>query len=91
MVGDMDNTGSLNAQVIHQLTSAVRSKIAIQVCTFVEGTASKMRALQHVRYQLHNKVSLTFAFYFLRFRLNSISLLIGNVTWSIVVKASLLL
>lgn len=30
MVGDMDNTGSLNAQVIHQLTSAVRSKIAIQ-------------------------------------------------------------
>ena len=31
MVGDMDNTGSLNAQVIHQLTSAVRSKIAIQV------------------------------------------------------------
>uniref|UniRef100_A0AAQ5Y3I5 Translocase of outer mitochondrial membrane 40 homolog (yeast) n=1 Tax=Amphiprion ocellaris TaxID=80972 RepID=A0AAQ5Y3I5_AMPOC len=30
MVGDMDNTGSLNAQVIHQLTTAVRSKIAIQ-------------------------------------------------------------
>lgn len=30
MVGDMDNTGSLNAQIIHQLTSAVRSKIAIQ-------------------------------------------------------------
>ncbi|KAM4600715.1 mitochondrial import receptor subunit TOM40 homolog [Polymixia lowei] len=30
MVGDMDNTGSLNAQVIHQLTNAVRSKIAIQ-------------------------------------------------------------
>uniref|UniRef100_A0A4W5PQL0 Translocase of outer mitochondrial membrane 40 homolog (yeast) n=1 Tax=Hucho hucho TaxID=62062 RepID=A0A4W5PQL0_9TELE len=30
MVGDMDNSGSLNAQVIHQLTSAVRSKIAIQ-------------------------------------------------------------
>ncbi|XP_019751717.1 mitochondrial import receptor subunit TOM40 homolog isoform X2 [Hippocampus comes] len=30
MVGDMDNTGSLNAQVIHQLTSAVRSKIALQ-------------------------------------------------------------
>ncbi|KAA8591725.1 hypothetical protein FQN60_017099 [Etheostoma spectabile] len=30
MVGDMDNTGSLNAQVIHQLTSLVRSKIAIQ-------------------------------------------------------------
>uniref|UniRef100_A0A3Q1F377 Translocase of outer mitochondrial membrane 40 homolog (yeast) n=1 Tax=Acanthochromis polyacanthus TaxID=80966 RepID=A0A3Q1F377_9TELE len=30
MVGDMDNAGSLNAQVIHQLTTAVRSKIAIQ-------------------------------------------------------------
>ncbi|NP_955908.1 mitochondrial import receptor subunit TOM40 homolog isoform X2 [Danio rerio] len=30
MVGDMDNTGSLNAQVIHQLTNRVRSKIAIQ-------------------------------------------------------------
>lgn len=35
MVGDMDNTGSLNAQVIHQLTSAVRSKIAIQVCSLI--------------------------------------------------------
>lgn len=31
MVGDIDNTGSLNAQIIHQLTSAVRSKIALQV------------------------------------------------------------
>uniref|UniRef100_A0A8C0YKK6 Translocase of outer mitochondrial membrane 40 homolog (yeast) n=1 Tax=Cyprinus carpio carpio TaxID=630221 RepID=A0A8C0YKK6_CYPCA len=30
MVGDMDNTGSLNAQVIHQLTSHIRSKVAIQ-------------------------------------------------------------
>lgn len=30
MVGDMDNTGSLNAQVIHQLTSAVRSKLVLQ-------------------------------------------------------------
>ncbi|XP_028326621.1 mitochondrial import receptor subunit TOM40 homolog [Gouania willdenowi] len=30
MVGDMDNTGSLNAQVIHQLSTAVRSKVAIQ-------------------------------------------------------------
>ncbi|XP_062321630.1 mitochondrial import receptor subunit TOM40 homolog [Osmerus eperlanus] len=30
MVGDMDNTGSLNAQIIHQLTTGVRSKIAIQ-------------------------------------------------------------
>lgn len=31
MVGDMDNTGSLNAQVIHQLTDRVRSKVAMQV------------------------------------------------------------
>uniref|UniRef100_A0A3Q2QEG7 Translocase of outer mitochondrial membrane 40 homolog (yeast) n=1 Tax=Fundulus heteroclitus TaxID=8078 RepID=A0A3Q2QEG7_FUNHE len=31
LVGDMDNTGSLSAQIIHQLTNAVRSKIAIQV------------------------------------------------------------
>ncbi|MBN3313759.1 TOM40 protein, partial [Atractosteus spatula] len=30
MVGDMDNSGSLNAQVIHQLTSRVRSKLAFQ-------------------------------------------------------------
>ncbi|KAM9723446.1 mitochondrial import receptor subunit TOM40 homolog [Menidia menidia] len=30
IVGDMDNTGSLNAQIIHQLTNAVRSKIAMQ-------------------------------------------------------------
>uniref|UniRef100_A0A3P9AGB8 Translocase of outer mitochondrial membrane 40 homolog (yeast) n=2 Tax=Esox lucius TaxID=8010 RepID=A0A3P9AGB8_ESOLU len=30
LVGDMDNSGSLNAQVIHQLTRTVRSKIAIQ-------------------------------------------------------------
>lgn len=42
MVGDMDNTGSLNAQIIHQLTSAVRSKIAIQVSSYVDGTAFQM-------------------------------------------------
>ncbi|XP_043936619.1 mitochondrial import receptor subunit TOM40 homolog [Protopterus annectens] len=30
MVGDMDNNGSLNAQVIHQLTDRVRSKVAFQ-------------------------------------------------------------
>ncbi|CAL8235691.1 unnamed protein product [Boreogadus saida] len=30
IVGDMDNTGSLNSQIIHQLTSALRTKIAIQ-------------------------------------------------------------
>lgn len=31
MVGDMDNTGSLNAQFIHQLTSHIRSKVVLQV------------------------------------------------------------
>lgn len=45
MVGDMDNTGSLNAQVIHQLTTAVRSKIAMQVCRLVEGTAFQSQIL----------------------------------------------
>uniref|UniRef100_A0AAY5EVG2 Translocase of outer mitochondrial membrane 40 homolog, like n=1 Tax=Electrophorus electricus TaxID=8005 RepID=A0AAY5EVG2_ELEEL len=30
MVGDMDNTGSLNAQIIHQITGQVRSKLAFQ-------------------------------------------------------------
>uniref|UniRef100_A0A672U7X5 Translocase of outer mitochondrial membrane 40 n=1 Tax=Strigops habroptila TaxID=2489341 RepID=A0A672U7X5_STRHB len=30
LVGDMDNSGSLNAQVIHQLTSRIRSKVAFQ-------------------------------------------------------------
>uniref|UniRef100_A0A671PSP4 Probable ATP-dependent RNA helicase ddx6 n=2 Tax=Sinocyclocheilus anshuiensis TaxID=1608454 RepID=A0A671PSP4_9TELE len=30
MVGDMDNTGSLNAQVIHQLTNRIRSKLVMQ-------------------------------------------------------------
>ncbi|KAJ8354788.1 hypothetical protein SKAU_G00223550 [Synaphobranchus kaupii] len=30
MVGDMDNSGSLNAQVIHQLTSQIRSKVVLQ-------------------------------------------------------------
>uniref|UniRef100_A0A672K0P1 Mitochondrial import receptor subunit TOM40 homolog n=1 Tax=Sinocyclocheilus grahami TaxID=75366 RepID=A0A672K0P1_SINGR len=30
MVGDMDNTGSLNAQIIHQITDRVRSKFAFQ-------------------------------------------------------------
>uniref|UniRef100_H3B2P0 Translocase of outer mitochondrial membrane 40 n=1 Tax=Latimeria chalumnae TaxID=7897 RepID=H3B2P0_LATCH len=30
MVGDMDNSGSLNAQVIHQLASRLRSKVAFQ-------------------------------------------------------------
>ena len=31
LVGDMDNSGSLNAQVIHQLGPGLRSKMAIQV------------------------------------------------------------
>lgn len=35
MVGDMDNTGSLNAQIIHQITDRVRSKFAFQVCICV--------------------------------------------------------
>nr|XP_057902917.1 mitochondrial import receptor subunit TOM40B [Doryrhamphus excisus] len=30
MVGDMDNIGSVNAQVIHQITSRIRSKVAFQ-------------------------------------------------------------
>ncbi|XP_023689078.2 mitochondrial import receptor subunit TOM40 homolog [Paramormyrops kingsleyae] len=30
LVGDMDNSGSLNAQVIHQLTSRIRSKMVFQ-------------------------------------------------------------
>ncbi|XP_069739288.1 mitochondrial import receptor subunit TOM40 homolog [Phaenicophaeus curvirostris] len=30
LVGDMDNSGSLNAQVIHQLTARLRSKVAFQ-------------------------------------------------------------
>lgn len=31
MVGDMDNSGSLNAQIIHQITNRIRSKVAFQV------------------------------------------------------------
>ncbi|XP_047461950.1 mitochondrial import receptor subunit TOM40B [Mugil cephalus] len=30
MVGDIDNSGSLNAQIIHQVTSRIRSKVAFQ-------------------------------------------------------------
>ncbi|XP_061738712.1 mitochondrial import receptor subunit TOM40B [Nerophis ophidion] len=30
MVGDMDNVGSLNAQVIHQISTRIRSKVAFQ-------------------------------------------------------------
>lgn len=33
MVGDMDNSGSLNAQIIHQITNRIRSKVAFQVKT----------------------------------------------------------
>lgn len=38
MVGDMDNSGSLNAQVIHQVSNRVRSKLAFQVQLFVMGS-----------------------------------------------------
>lgn len=34
MVGDMDNSGSLNAQIIHQITNRIRSKVAFQVKTY---------------------------------------------------------
>lgn len=47
MVGDMDNTGSLNAQIIHQLATAVRSKIAIQVCLLMEGTILQRCIIYH--------------------------------------------
>ncbi|XP_012707031.3 mitochondrial import receptor subunit TOM40 homolog [Fundulus heteroclitus] len=30
MVGDMDNSGSLNSQIIHQISSRIRSKVAFQ-------------------------------------------------------------
>nr|XP_055066034.1 mitochondrial import receptor subunit TOM40 homolog [Misgurnus anguillicaudatus] len=30
LVGDIDNTGSVNAQIIHQLTGRIRSKVAMQ-------------------------------------------------------------
>lgn len=59
MVGDMDNTGSLNAQVIHQLTAAVRSKIAMQVCRLVVGTAFQVTDIVIAVSE--------FLFYFLRF------------------------
>ena len=36
LVGDMDNSGSLNAQVIHQLGPGLRSKMAIQVSARME-------------------------------------------------------
>lgn len=48
MVGDMDNTGSLNAQVIHQLTDRVRSKVAMQVY----GVANLCNACYSLRYRL---------------------------------------
>ncbi|MEQ2171630.1 Mitochondrial import receptor subunit TOM40, partial [Goodea atripinnis] len=35
MVGDMDNSGSLNAQIIHQISSRIRSKVAFQQQKFV--------------------------------------------------------
>lgn len=38
MVGDMDNSGSLNAQIIHQISSRIRSKFAFQVMTLLSPT-----------------------------------------------------
>lgn len=80
MVGDMDNTGSLNAQIIHQLTTAVRSKIAIQVC--------RLMGL-NTRPVLSSLVSLFFKKnLFIYFRLSSTSLWIGSVTWSTAARTS---
>lgn len=59
MVGDMDNTGSLNAQIIHQLTTAVRSKIAIQVCWLMDLNTPP------VTYQLPTKPEFSLFFFFL--------------------------
>lgn len=50
MVGDMDNTGSLNSQIIHQLTSAVRSKIAIQVCALLKDSDTES-LIQRLRFR----------------------------------------
>ncbi|XP_010573535.1 PREDICTED: mitochondrial import receptor subunit TOM40 homolog, partial [Haliaeetus leucocephalus] len=52
LVGDMDNSGSLNAQVIHQLTTRLRSKVAFQKMgdtkkrRFVEKMGSSNEQLQ---------------------------------------------
>ena len=35
MVGDIDNSGSLNAQVIHQVSEKLRSKLAFQVTLMI--------------------------------------------------------
>ena len=40
LVGDMDNSGSLNAQVIHQLGPGLRSKMAIQVSGRMESATA---------------------------------------------------
>lgn len=56
MVGDMDNTGSLNAQVIHQLTSAVRSKIAIQVRHCEEWNATPGSGSLYIKLTVYSSV-----------------------------------
>lgn len=46
MVGDMDNTGSLNAQIIHQLTSRLRSKVAMQVFIALQACFHQFESLK---------------------------------------------
>lgn len=48
LVGDMDNSGSLNAQIIHQLSPGLRSKMAIQVSLPGRGL-SPSQGLSHPR------------------------------------------
>lgn len=40
MLGDIDTNGSLNAQIIHQLTDRIRGKMVVQVRTFVSYTGN---------------------------------------------------
>ena len=52
MLGDIDTNGSLNAQIIHQLTDRIRGKMVVQVKTFVSYTGNpacgKKRAAVHL-------------------------------------------
>ncbi len=48
MVGDMDNTGSLNAQVIHQLANRIRSKVVMQVCTTLQSCSQTIKVNQQI-------------------------------------------
>ena len=40
MLGDIDTNGSLNAQIIHQLTDRIRGKMVVQVRTCVSYTGN---------------------------------------------------